>query len=203
MYTPYGTTWLTKGQCLKAYNKDFQVSHVCGTLNKTYGHSMRHEFHARGNKEIRIPHKLWFTAGDRKDIRSCGRDKEQLFGDSQFGVAIENTRHWGYFSEKIIDLFLLKVVPIYWGCKNISEFFDQRGIILFQDVDDLVDKINSLDNEFYSSKIKIINSNFQAAFNYISFDHTISKLIIDRLSEINLTNRDSIIHPVAFKRKGW
>lgn len=45
-----------------------------------------------------------------------------VFGKNMFAVAIENTNHRGYFTEKILDLFLLRSIPIYWGCSNIGDF---------------------------------------------------------------------------------
>jgi hypothetical protein len=45
-----------------------------------------------------------------------------------FGVAIENVSHRGWFTEKILDCFLLKTIPIYWGCSNIEDYFNPKGI---------------------------------------------------------------------------
>jgi hypothetical protein len=46
---------------------------------------------------------------------------------------IENDRAPNYFTEKLIDCFALGTIPIYWGCPNIGDFFDARGIITMED----------------------------------------------------------------------
>ena len=52
--------------------------------------------------EIKIPKKFFDVYGDRYNIEKARVDKEEVFGDSMFGVAIENVSHNGYFSEKIL-----------------------------------------------------------------------------------------------------
>ena len=59
-------------------------------------------------------------------------DKKYLF-NSQFHIAIESTSTINYFTEKLIDALITKTVPIYWGCPNIGDFFDTRGIISIHD----------------------------------------------------------------------
>ena len=117
IYQPFGHTWLKPDQYNKEHEKKFQLSHLCGKLNKTYGHSLRHETLARQN-EFSIPLNFYDVYGDRSNIEDARLGKEFIFGDSQFGVVIENTSHRGYFTEKILDCFLLKTIPIYWGCSN-------------------------------------------------------------------------------------
>ena len=41
-----------------------------------------------------------------------------------------------YFNEKIIDCFFSGTIPIYWGTKNISKYFDENGIIFFPNIDE-------------------------------------------------------------------
>ena len=69
-------------------------------------------------------------------------DKKHLF-KSQFSIAIESTSVENYFSEKLIDCLITKTIPIYWGCPNIEEFFDTRGMIIVNSVDDLIKKVNN------------------------------------------------------------
>ena len=46
------------------------------------------------------------------------------------------------FTEKLIDAFLTGTIPLYWGCPTIGEFFDMDGILLFDNVDVLVDLVS-------------------------------------------------------------
>ena len=48
-----------------------------------------------------------------------------------------------YFTEKLIDALITKTVPIYWGAPYIGDFYDNRGIIHFEDENELVDIVNN------------------------------------------------------------
>ena len=176
IYQPFGHTWLKPDQYNKEHEKKFQLSHLCGKLNKTYGHSLRHETLARQN-EFSIPLNFYDVYGDRSNIEDARLGKEFIFGDSQFGVVIENTSHRGYFTEKILDCFLLKTIPIYWGCSNIGDYFDIDGIITFNNIDDLVYKTNQLNESYYQNRKEIIDKNWQLALNYVHYEQNIINTI--------------------------
>jgi hypothetical protein len=128
LYFPFSFTFLKQEQYETNYEKEFKLSHLCGVLLKSYGHQLRHEILDREN-EFKIPTKFFKTIGDRHKLDTVGEDKINVFGDSQYGIVIENFSHRGYFSEKLIDCFLMKTIPIYWGCSNIGDFFNINGII--------------------------------------------------------------------------
>lgn len=181
----FGHTWFKSNQYEKDHTKKFQTSHLCGKLLKTYGHSLRHELLNRQN-EIKTPIKFFDVYGDRYDIENARKGKEEVFGDSMFGVAIENTSHRGYFTEKILDCFLLKTIPIYWGCSNIEDYFNKEGIIRVDNVDDMIYVINSLDKNFYNSRKKVIQENWELAKNYINYEQNIVDTITTVLKHNNL-----------------
>jgi len=178
LFQPFGHTWLKPDQYEKEHDKEFKLAHLQGKLLKTYGHSLRHEVTTRQN-EFNILTKFYETYGDRNNIDDARLGKEFIFSDSQFGVVIENTSHRGYFTEKILDCFLLKTIPIYWGCSNIGDYFDIDGIITFNNVDDLVYISNNLTKEFYDSKKEIINKNWKLALEYVNYEQNIVNTITD------------------------
>jgi hypothetical protein len=184
IFLPFGSTWLKPEQYEKNYSKQFLVSHVRGNLLKTHGHTYRFEYHDRSQKELNIPYRSWETAGIREIEETCAVAKCELFGDAQFGVVIENTSHRGYFTEKIIEMFLLKTIPVYWGCSNIGDFFNMNGIITFDNVDDLIYKLNNLDENYYNSCLEAVNENYDLALNYINYEENISNNII-KIFELN------------------
>ena len=184
-YQPFGHTWLKSDQYEKEHNKEFKLAHLQGKLLKTYGHSLRHEVTTRQN-EFSIPTKFYETYGDRNNIEDARLGKEFIFGDSQFGVVIENTSHRGYFTEKILDCFLLKTIPIYWGCSNIGDYFDIDGIIPFNNVDDLIYMSNNLNEDYYSSRKEIINKNWKLALEYVNYEQNIVNTITNIFKHNNL-----------------
>jgi hypothetical protein len=82
-------------------------------------------------------------------------------------VVIENSIESDYFTEKLLDCFLTGTIPIYWGTKNIENYFDTNGIIFINDENELSTIIDTLDVELYNSKINSIQSNFESAKKYI------------------------------------
>jgi hypothetical protein len=179
LFLPFGHTWFKSDQYGKNHPKTFQVSHLCGKLLKTYGQSLRHELLVRKN-EVTIPTKFFDVYGDRHNIEDARKGKEEVFGDSMFGVAIENTSHRGYFTEKILDCFLLKTIPMYWGCSSINDFFNQDGIIKFENIDDFIYISNNLTEDFYNSKKDIIEENYQKALYYVDYEQN----IVNKITEV-------------------
>ena len=112
--------------------------------------------------------------------------KEEIFSNIQYGVAIENVSHRGYFTEKILDCFLLKTIPIYWGCTNISDYFNKDGIIEFGNVDDFIYITNKLDKDFYDTKKETIEENYQLALKYVDYEKNIVKKITEIFKYNNL-----------------
>ena len=170
---PFGNTWLKPDQYNKVNNKSFELSHLCGILKKSYGHLLRHELMDRKN-EIKMPTNFYQTIGDRHNTEDARFGKEKVFSNSQFGIAIENFSHRDWFSEKILDCLLLKTIPVYWGCSNIGDYFNTDGMIQFSDVDDLIYKINNIDENFYESKKEIIEENWKAALNFVYYERNLA-----------------------------
>jgi hypothetical protein len=179
IYLPFGHTWFKPDQYEKNHKKEFKVAHLRGNLLKSYGHQIRWEILDRKD-EIKIPTKFFDTYGDRHNIEKARIDKEEVFGDSMFGVAIENFSHRGFFTEKIIDCFLLKTIPIYWGCSNIGDFFNEEGIIKFGDSDEFIYINNNLNESYYHSRKDIIEENYQKALQYVNYEQN----IVNKITEI-------------------
>jgi hypothetical protein len=89
-----------------------------------------------------------------------------LFQD-QFHIAFENCREKNYFTEKLMDCFITKTIPIYYGCPNIEEFFDIEGMIVVGSAEECISACNNLDHSYYMSRIKHVNNNFQKCKQYV------------------------------------
>jgi len=152
--------------------KDFSVSFLCTSNNYLPGYSIRHRLWSNQNRIYKIPKKFWSSKWrpvninrvipDRKDGLN---EKVELFY-SMFSICPENTSQKNYFTEKILDCFATKTVPVYWGCPNISEYFDHRGIVIFNDLDDLFEKVNSLTEQTYYDMLPYIETNYQNVKKY-------------------------------------
>ena len=66
-------------------------------------------------------------------------------------VAVENVRRPGYFTEKLLDCFLLRTVPVYWGCPDLAAFgFDVDGVVFIDDAGD-VDALTRAVTKFHGA----------------------------------------------------
>lgn len=54
-------------------------------------------------------------------------NKHETLRQYEYSIAIENCCEKNYASEKIFDCFLNNTVPIYYGCPNVSEFYDVQS----------------------------------------------------------------------------
>ena len=178
IFLPFGHTWFKSDQYQKEHKKEFKISHLRGNLLKSYGHQMRWEILDRKN-ELKIPTKFFDVYGDRYNIEDARIGKEEVFGDAHYGVAIENFSHRGYFTEKILDCFLLKTIPVYNGCSNITDFFNPSGIIFFQNPDDFISTLNNLTESYYSDCKEVIEENYQRALQYVDYEKNIATKIIE------------------------
>lgn len=140
------------------YQKTKLVSAVASTKSFLPGHIRRLEFIN--------------TIKDRVDLfgRGTGREvlsKLEALKDYRFSIAIENSAYDDYyFTEKIVDCFLTGTVPIYFGCPHIGDFFDLRGIFVFNNQQELREIIDSLSVEKYESMLPYIKYNFDKCFTW-------------------------------------
>jgi hypothetical protein len=65
-----------------------------------------------------------------KYIKGNFNSMSELCKEYAFTIAIENTSHEHYFTEKLINPLIYNTIPIYWGCKKINEYFPKHAIRL-------------------------------------------------------------------------
>ena len=115
-------------------------------------------------------HKIAEKYGDKIDLFGNGSpnpidNKEDALEDYMFSIVIENINDKNYFTEKLIDPLLVGTIPVYWGCSNINEFIDERGIIRF-DMDSFDDVLETLNEETYNNMLKYAKINLEKAKAY-------------------------------------
>ena len=95
------------------------------------------------------------------------KDKNDTLDGYQFGVAVENERQPGWFTEKLIDHFVAKTVPLYWGAPDIGDFFNMDGVICFDDADDLRRKLGALTPDTYGVMRPAVEDNYRRAMEWV------------------------------------
>lgn len=137
--------------------KKFEVSFLTSSKNIFPGHVLRQEIYEK------LPAQVGSIKTWKHKSPPIVNDKRDILEPYMFSIVPENSRHEGYYTEKIVDCFMAKTIPVYWGCPNIQSYFDLEGIVVFQDYPELVKKLGRLTPEFYHNRASIIEDNLQAA----------------------------------------
>jgi hypothetical protein len=161
----FGTTWVPEGVRLE---KDFSVSMVVGWKRSAPGHRLRHEIWQQ-QSAIAVPRRFFrskYSGPGPVDAPILGESKLPLF-TSQFHVTIENSQQGYYFTEKVMDCFRTRTVPLYWGCPHIADYFNPQGMILVQDAAEAIRACNTLTPELYEKMLPAVEDNFRRSEQYV------------------------------------
>lgn len=108
-----------------------------------------------------------YVSSTYKEITCCGKVLNNTNGEYlpwgtddaikyhkhyKFNFCFENASSKNnpkYITEKIVNAFMYRTVPIYWGCENINEFFNKDAFI----------NCNGMTNEEILNKIKEVDNN--------------------------------------------
>jgi len=136
----------------KVHEKTKLVSMIASNKRMCEGHARRLQF------VDKFRDKLDFYGRGFNEI-SC---KEDGLKDYMFSVGIENAVYDTYFTEKLTDCFACGTIPIFYGCKGVTEYFNEDGIIFLDDDFDL----SMLTKDLYYSKMDVIKDNFERSINF-------------------------------------
>jgi hypothetical protein len=109
-------------------------------------------------------------------------DKSMGTKPYRYQVVVENIFS-GYTSEKANDCFACGTIPIYYGNdnSNIHDYYDSKGIITFETLDELSHIINNVaDESWYGGRLEAVKKNYELATNNsvhkVLWEHGISEL---------------------------
>ena len=136
----------------KVHEKTKLVSMIASNKRMCEGHARRLQF------VDKFRDKLDFYGRGFNEI-SCKDDGLRAY---MFSVGIENAVYDTYFTEKLTDCFACGTIPIFYGCKGVTEYFNEDGIIFLDDDFDL----SMLTKDLYYSKMDVIKDNFERSINF-------------------------------------
>ena len=147
----FGSTFIQNSDKINLQKKNM-ASLIASNQNRLTGHKLRHEVvqHIKNNNF---------------NVSVIGRgyrpfeNKEDGLKSYRYSIVIENTSELDYFTEKGIDACLLETIPIYWGAPNISKYFDTRGFIVCENIDQILQAIRTISIDDYNSKVEWIMKN--------------------------------------------
>ena len=151
----FGSTFISNIESVD-FTKIKMTSLIASARNELKGHKLRHQIVS----EIR---------SKTLDVDIMGRGykpfdkKEDGLASYCFSVIIENVKERDYFTEKIVDACLCETIPIYWGCPNIEDYFDIKGIIVCNTAEEIMEALLQINQSFYNSKAPWIRHNKESA----------------------------------------
>lgn len=173
---------------MSGINKTKKLSVITSNKQFTEGHKKRYEFCM----------KLKEFFGEEIDIFGRGindfEDKWDTLAPYEYSVAIENSVHEDYFTEKLSDCYLAYTFPIYYGCPNIDKYFDKNAYleIDINDVDKSIRAINQILSEEngYNKRLESIKK---------ARDHCLDKynffqILVDYFETNKFMNETKIVH---------
>lgn len=158
--------------------KKFAVSFLASAKTMCIGHKFRVATFNALQKEIqkgfapRVPPAIPITMHMSPPYLP---DKRSMLVPFQYAISIQNSQQHSYFSEILLDCFATKTIPVFWGCANISQYFNSDGILSFSDAscddttaESLINILTSLKPDFYySEKVQAaMEENYQKAIAY-------------------------------------
>lgn len=150
-------------------NKEFSISFLNTAKSNSRGgnYLIRRDVWNK-EKDIIIPTKFYDSVNDPINdghpfIPGTGllSDKIELY-KSMYNICFENiySDDEENFSQRLIDCFINKTIPIYRGYNNIGKHFNMDGIIYVHSAEEAIEKINKLTPEYYKSKYVAIEDNY-------------------------------------------
>jgi len=76
----------------------------------------------------------------------------------KFYLAVENSRHTGYLTEKLYNALLADTIPVYWGDPDASKVFNSRAFLDFSNFSSLGDLADKLTGMSRKEEEKILNA---------------------------------------------
>lgn len=169
---PYGTTWIKDYDF--SINKEYAITSLIGGKTQTPGHILRTLVLEKSKLITSIPIHLYNSINtpctnfyNFKQMQSNSWKNELFY--SQFHIAIENVTSNNWFTEKLIDCFQTKTIPIYIGCDNIGDYFDLRGIFHLKSIDELIEVCETITPNTYNNMLEYVNLNYELSMNYSNF----------------------------------
>ena len=154
LYYPHGRCWINN---YEHDDKTKLISTFASPKKFTEGHKLRFDVANKYSDKIDA-----FGKGLGRPVET----KEEGLSSYYYSITIENCRQPGYWTEKIVDCFATKTIPVYWGSDSVKSFFNPDGIITFDNIDELQDIIPTLTPEEYNKRLPAIEENFNLVEKY-------------------------------------
>ena len=167
---PFGTCWIEiDNRYIFPKAKDLSI--IASAKDYAPGHKLRHQIIKK------YPENLSIYGYGYNPIEN----KITALKDYRFSLIIENEPSNNWFTEKLIDCLVTGTVPVFWGCPNIHEFFDTRGFILFNNINQIPSIKADCNKTVYENLLPFIKKNYYSALYYVNIFDRIKKTVENEL----------------------
>lgn len=157
IYYPFGGCWVEEENRRIDHPKDKLVSIITSAKKMVPAHNLRHQIISQHSNIIDVMGRGY----KRIEPISVG------LKDYMFHIAMENQRRDYHFSEKLINPIMTGTIPIYYGPDCIVDYFNTKGMIIFKDIAEMGDILNSLNEDLYNEMLPYAKENFEIAKQYV------------------------------------
>ena len=172
-FAPFGGCWI-KDSNFQMFDKTKQVSMIYSDKTFMEGHKLRHRV---AQSRLKDAYNIdLYGRGTTNPIKH----KEEALVDYRYSIIIENSKTTNYFTEKLVDCLAVGTIPIYWGCTNVSEFFDPKSILTFDTFDELETILQAIGQKHYDSVLDSIKHNLDLCKNYNITEDWIYKNVLKK-----------------------
>ena len=153
------------------YKKTQLLSIIASNKRKTEGHLLRHEIIKTG-----IVNMDTFGRGYAPIDNKINGLKNYMFS-----LVIENDNTDNWITEKLIDCLTTGTIPVYWGCSNISKYFNTKGFIQFKNIKEANEILPQLNKDKYYNMLPFIKENYKLSLCYTDFWGRVKQKITKRI----------------------
>lgn len=149
-------------------------------------------------KDLKIPTQFYLSFRDKDKYpkvlqnRVLPTDSKKWIFNSQFVIAIENTQQDDYFTEKLLGCFLSLSVPIYIGCPNVSEYFDTRGMIIVNSLQELINAVNLISEETYAKMLPYLKENRNRSLKLLNLEKEVIAEFFNKNHLVSVIKNNSV-----------
>jgi len=179
---PQWCTWIYPEK-QRIFEKKKNLSIIASDKKTTEGQILRHNIVNYLQNKIDID--LYGGLTSQNSGYNPIVDKSEGLSDYMFSIIVENSKYNYYFTEKIIDCLLTGTIPIYWGANKINDFFDTKGFLIIQNIEDLDHIIPNLNKETYEKMFPFVLNNFKIASEFLTLEDFIYEKFIKKYNYDN------------------
>ncbi len=118
-------------------------------------------------------------------------DKWDAIAPYKYHLVLENSVSQDYWSEKLADSFLGFALPIYYGCPNIHNYFNEESLCLI-DINDINSSAkilqNLIENNSFEGKKQLINASREMVLNQYNIFNLMKNMAFKKGSNFQKIN---------------